>query len=243
VRDAVTKACPGEEVRFVCRTDLSPERRYAAGHVVLTERALLVLVGDAVVSNSPFAAMREFRTDEFTGVMALLAIPQEGDAVLLAVCSRAYVPEFATLRRVLADVRDGVPPHVPDRNPTAYCVTCGQPLSERGASCPKCSKHRKTFGRLAGLLRPYRSRLLLLVFLTATTVAARLAPPYITKHIIDDVVVGRNLRPMPLLFVLLIACAALHWATRLAGGTLTAWLGGRIVADLRSKLHQALQHL
>lgn len=116
-------------------------------------------------------------------------------------------------------------------------------MSERGASCPKCSKHRKTLSRLAGLLRPYRLRLLLLILLTATTVTARLAPPYITKLIIDDVVLAKNLKPMPVLFGLLFVCAAVHWITRLAGGTLTAWLGARIVADLRSRLHRALQHL
>jgi ATP-binding cassette subfamily B protein len=242
-REAVERACPGEDVRFICRTDLSPERRYAAGHVVLTASALVVLSENRVVSSTPLAEVREFRTDEFNGGMALVAVPNEGLPVGLAACSRAFVPEFATLRRVLADVRDGVPPHIPDRNPTVYCVTCGRPLSERGASCPKCSKHTKTLSRLAGLMRPYRLRLLLLIVLTATTVAARLAPPYITKLIIDDVVLAKNLKPMALLFGLLFACAALQWATRLAGGTLTAWLGARIVADLRSRLHRALQHL
>lgn len=242
-RAAMELACPGEPIQFVCRTDLTPDWRFGPGHLVVTAKHLVVLSGDRVAGTTALDAMREFRTDELQGGMVLVGVPPEGAPVRLAACTRSYVPEFATLRRVLADLKQGLPPHVPDRNPSAYCLKCGRPLSERGAPCPRCTRAAKTLGRLAGLLRPYRGRVAVLMGLTALTVASRLAPPYLTKHVIDDVILAKDTAPLPGLVALLVGFAFLQWVTRVTGGTLTAWLGARIVADLRSRLHRMLQHL
>ena len=266
VRAAVAAERPGESVRFVCRTDMTPARLYTKGFVVLTDKALLLVADGRILpvlepgSVSPTVAAQRldlferFELREFHGGTQLVGYPKPSEGskrvpepTVLAACSRAYLPEFTVLRQAAGAVASGGETPRPERNPSVYCPTCGGSLPERGAACSKCSTRTKALSRLVSLLAPYRWHVVAIMLLTAATVGARLAPPYITKRIIDEVIlsddVSRAHRLLPALVLLLVAAASLSFATRFLAGRLSAWLGARIVADLRSQIHRVMQRL
>jgi len=231
-----------EEVLYCQRSDLNRDRRYGESYLVATDREVITLDQEKRPLRVRLHRISEVRVDELFGSGRLVAVTDKGERALVYY-SRAFVPEFAVFCRVLNDLAHARKPELPDEEERAYCPRCGAPLPERGANCPLCLPRLKILGRLLGLLRPYRSKAIILMCMTFATVASQLLPPYLTKMIIDDVIGKQDLARLPWLIGLMVACGLLLLVARLVGGSLTAWLGARIVADLRSRLHTTLQRL
>src|SRR5262252_10658061 len=97
--------------------------------------------------------------------------------------------------------------------------------------------------RVARLLRPYRMQALLLSFAAAAGIGAELLAPFLIQHIVDDVVSPRgSLRTLALLVAGFLAARVLIATLEVCRGWVSVWLGGRVAADLRGRLHSRLQH-
>ncbi len=98
--------------------------------------------------------------------------------------------------------------------------------------------------RLLGYTNPYRGRLALIIGLMLVGTAAGLAPPYLTKILVDRVLVPRQSYHLLGWLVAGLALAGMLntgmeiWRSRVA-----AWLGGRISFDIRAQLYDRLQWL
>jgi ABC-type multidrug transport system fused ATPase/permease subunit len=105
---------------------------------------------------------------------------------------------------------------------------------------------RRTARRMAGLAslaRPYRARVVLsLVALLAAT-ATGLAGPYMAKLAIDEGLVVGDRRALVMYTAAFVAVALAAWAAASAQTWLTAWVGQRVLADLRTRLFAHLQTL
>jgi ATP-binding cassette subfamily B protein len=233
---------PGESIRFSVRSDLDVDCRFGQSWVVATGRRVAVLDSERVIKQFPFAEISEVRVDELFGGGRLMVSTAGGDRHLVYY-TRTLVPEFSVLCRILSDLREGRDPVLPSEHQHAYCRRCGSPLPERGGSCPLCVPRLQVLRRLLGLVRPYRGRAAVLVAMTFIGVAAQMGPPYITKMIVDDVITRGHLGRLPLWIALMVGCSTAYMGSRLIGGTLTAWFGARVVADLRSRLHGVIQRV
>lgn len=127
------------------------------------------------------------------------------------------------------------------------CPKCGRRLPASDAKCIYCSGESvKTLRRLIGLLKPYKSLVTVMILLNVIGVAISLAPPYLTKHVIDDVILGTGDGRMRILLWIVAAMATLgvvRYVIEYFGGVLAAKIGSGLVYDLRSRLHDSLQHL
>lgn len=130
------------------------------------------------------------------------------------------------------------------------CPKCGRRISAAGAKCLFCSGGtKKVLGRLVALLAPYRTMVLMMMLLNVVSVLVSLAPPYLSKHIIDDVILnadGGDASRRGMLFAVIgamIAVSVLRYVIGYFGGVLSAKVGSGIVYDLRSRLHEAIQHV
>src|SRR5262249_50219557 len=101
-----------------------------------------------------------------------------------------------------------------------------------------------TLRRFSRSLRPHRAAAVLLALIVAAGIGAELLPPFLIQHIVDDV-----LTP-PASFSLLawlvggfVGARALVAFAEVGRGWLSVWLGGRVAADLRRRLHSHLQYL
>ena len=123
----------------------------------------------------------------------------------------------------------------------SLCPSCNNPLPEPDAKCPICAPKLNLIRRLFALLGPYRWRLYLVMALTFIAVAAQIAPPYITKHIVDDVIVAKNAQQLGLWIVLMVISGLTFLIARWLIGSISVWLSTRLIAELRQRLHAHLQ--
>jgi ATP-binding cassette subfamily B protein len=231
-----------ERVLFHQASDLTPDRRFGLCYIVVTNTGIIVFNGDKLALRLELSDIKRAKVDELFGSARLVAETSGGDRHLIYY-SKAYIPEFAGLCRVVNELVDGRPPVPPEEVEPVYCPKCRAPLPERGGNCSLCVQRFQTFKRLLGLVKPYRGKAICLMVATVVTVGSQMGPPYITKMIVDDVIKGRNYSHLSLWIGAMLGCGILLLAARLVSGSLTSWLGARVVADLRSKLHTTLQRL
>ena len=259
-------------VRYAVKSDLTSDRRFGATYLIVTDTHVAVADRETVVDTLPMSRIKEVRVEELFGSSCLVAVLNDGQAASpgvvpekgpagpaddssnngveapggerrLAYYTKAMVPEFGVLCRVLNDLKGNKRPKLPEPEGAVECPKCGLPLPERGAHCPACVPRLAVFGRLLGLLKPYRRRTRLLVILTFLAVGAQMGPPYITKRITDDVIRAKDASTLWAWILAMLACGVLYLVARCTSGMLSSWLAARLTADLRSRLHAHLQRL
>ena len=104
--------------------------------------------------------------------------------------SNSLTPKFAEVAEGIGLLLQGEDPNLPLELDRTHCAQCSRLLPEKGGICPGCIRKRDTLKRLLSYMTPYKARALLLVGLTLVTALIELVPPYIAKHIIDDVLTG-----------------------------------------------------
>ena len=97
-------------------------------------------------------------------------------------------------------------------------------------------KERHSQAAALSYVTPYKARALLLVGLTLVTALIELVPPYIAKHIIDDVLRDGDLGLLYLYVGLLFGLAVIRWIGNVVRRWLNTWVGFRAMADLRADL-------
>jgi len=222
--------------------DLTLRRHYGTSYLVVTERCVAVCDSEGEVVSLDLADIQEVKVDELFGGGRLKVVTSSGERNLVYY-SKACVPQFAVMCRVISDLASGRSPEVPEEEEHAYCPKCGSPLPERGAHCPVCIPRWAVFRRLLGLTRPYRLRLCLLILGTFITVGTVMVPPLVTKMIVDEVIGKKDLSQLPLWIGVIVGCGLVLLGSRIMTYMLSSWLAARVVADLRQRVHTHLQRL
>ena len=117
-----------------------------------------------------------------------------------------------------------------------------------GALAPEGTKFswRRTFhrlGRLFTLVRPYRAKAILSAFTLIVGTAIGLASPFASKFAIDRGIVPGDRHALIFWTALFVAAALLGWVASIAQTYLSAWVGQRVLADLRRDLFAHIQTL
>ena len=237
-----------ERVNYALKTDLTPDRRFGAGYLIVTQRHIALADESGVVSVLPMDSVKEVRVEEMFSSSCLVAV-LDGDhdgsrgEKRLVYYTKAMIPEFGILCRVINDLKRDKLPEIPDSEGPVHCPRCGRPLPERGANCPACVPRMAVFARLLGLLKPYRRRTAVLVIITFLSVGSQMVPPYVTKRIADDVIRAQNSSGLIGWILAMLGCGLVYLIAQCVSGMLSAWLAARLTADLRSQLHAHLQRL
>ena len=108
---------------------------------------------------------------------------------------------------------------------------------------------RQTGGRgrkmrgLLELLRPYRTRTILMFVALVAATGAALAPPPLAKLAIDDGIVPGDTQTLTWVVIAFIVSALVYWGATWAQTYLVGWVGQRVLQDLRIQLFAHLQSL
>ena len=108
---------------------------------------------------------------------------------------------------------------------------------------------RQTSGRgrrlrgLLVLLRPYRTRVILMFAALIAATGAALAPAPLAKLAIDEGIKNRDVGQLDLIVVAFIVSALVYWGATYLQTYMTGWVGQRALQDLRIQLFQHLQSL
>jgi ATP-binding cassette subfamily B protein len=241
--DIVTSVIDDDEhIRYSLASDMNLARRFARCCVVVTVRRIIVIDSPDEYFTIPFSDVKEVVLEELFGSGRLVAVVQDGHEAL-CYYTKAYVPEFAELCRVINEMLKGLTPQLPAEEEAPFCPRCGAPLPERGAKCPLCVPRFKIMVRLLKLMSPHKMMVFILILATFLTVAGQSATPYITKLIVKDVIEEKHIERLWLWISLMVAASLLRFVARYSSQVMAAWLSGRVVCELRDRLHSVLQHM
>ncbi len=196
-----------------------------------------------LVQAIPLDEIESVRIRQLVGASVLEACLHDGRIVELIRYSSTLASLFGQVKlRLDALLNDEPTP--PFERKQQVCEYCGRPIPEDAISCPACRSQKQVLMRLMQMVRPYWKYMALGSLLAMLSAAVELSPPYLTKILIDEVLVPRaNTHLFLWLLGALIGVRLLGTLINIARGRLNAWLGSRIAFELRSKLFQHLNWL
>ena len=247
--DAILPA--GEQVLVRVRGDLGADGGYADTWVAVTGNRAVVLTANGSAVDVPVERMRSVRTEPLVGG-GRLEIERFGEPTVAVPYSGTEAAKFSEVARGLEQLRKGEQFLINPELERTRCSRCGLLLPEKNGLCPACVRKWSTIKRIAAYMAPYKGRAAALALASVVTTGAELAPPLITKRLVDEVLVPVGENPAPvderlaLLGILVLALVGIRigsWAAEWVHGWIVAWLGAQATADIRSQLYRRLEML
>jgi ATP-binding cassette subfamily B protein len=242
-----------EEVLIRVYSDLQEDGHFGRQWLVVTQKRALIVPAHrhGGVVEVPIAGMKAVQTERLVGGGRLEIECREAPTILLPY-TNSQAPKFSEVARGLEQLRQGEPFLVNPELDRVRCEKCGRLLPEKNGLCPACVRKLVIIKRIASYLKPYKARTTLLALATVVTAGAELAPPMITKYLVDDVLapeegsaapVGERLGLLGLLVLGLVGIRILSWGAEWVHGWIISWLGPQVTADVRSQLYRRLEML
>lgn len=191
----------------------------------------------------PLNCISDATVESLVGCGALI-VTREGKPLEILRYSNARTGIFAEVARYLSAVAKQEPPPEPVEQKPTHCPKCGFRLPGESQVCPRCSRKGRVVWRLLEFATPYKWQLLLSGVLMLANTALDLAPPYLTKILVDSVLVPRqNLHLLIIILTVLALSRLVGVGLSIWRGRLSAWLGAQLVFEVRARLFQHLQWL
>ncbi|UCC68389.1 MAG: ABC transporter ATP-binding protein [Armatimonadota bacterium] len=255
VEAEVSRLLPADERRLISLcSDITADGDYGDRWFLATDCRLGIFAaenGEARLEiELPWSQIRRLRMRDFIGGGSLEAVTDE-KAVELLRFSRTLAPQFARayhiLRRLTTeeDTKGEKGRRQADGGPqrALRCPSCGRALSRWSEVCPFCMKRGKLFARLLSYLEPYKALAITGFLLTLIFSVLNLLPAYVTKYLVDSVLL---IKYLPGLWTVLLALLGIYVARAVIGlvrGYMLEWLGARVVFDMRVQVYDHLQML
>jgi len=255
VREWLAEHVPGQRAVLSQYADLHGPGHFGDAWVVATDRLLLALRldSDGLKCQARLALTDVSRLElrEFVG-NGRLDVMSDGTTQALARFTKSLARDVEETAREFARLASeqraavGLPAaevagDVGDRG-AARCAICGRVLSREGV-CPQCMDRKQLAWRMLGFVQPYAWLAGLGLGLAGLATAVTLVRPILTKIIIDDVIMGQRYDLLGKVVLVLALLFAAGSGLTYARAYLLAWLGQRVVADVRSRTYRHLQHL
>ena len=243
----------GEEILIQVSADLDTDGHFSTRWVVVTPRRVLVVpaAGSDGTVAVPVAQIRRARTEPLVGG-GRLEIERFGEPTVEVPYTDTVAAKFSEVARGLEQLRKGEPFLVNSELERLRCDRCGRLLPEKDGICPACIRKWSTLKRICGYMAPYRGRTFVLAIASVVTTAAELAPPLVTRRLIDEVLVPgegsgatmeQRLRLLGMLVLTLIGLRVVSWVAEWVHGWIVVWLGAQATTDIRSQLYRSLEML
>jgi len=125
----------------------------------------------------------------------------------------------------------------------SVCPKCGRVLIRQGAECINCASKGKLIKKLAKYVRPQLKVMIVCLILSLVTTAMALAPPYVTKMLVDDIIPNKNLDGLVTLVISLLLIYVVQYTIGAVRGYYMRITGDKIVAALRNDIYEKAQYL
>jgi len=246
---------PGEEVRAVQHVDLHGPGHFGDAWVIATEDSLVSVRWDSdglkLGVRVPLEEVERLELSEFVG-NGRLEVTANGQSMALARFTRSLARDVEVTGREIARLasekrerlglaRVELVGDVGERG-AARCAICGRTLGREGV-CPECLDRTKLAWRMLGFVRPYLAFALLGLFLAGVATFVGLLPPLVTRYLINEVMLAGAYDRLAAAIWLLAGIYVARSVFSYWRAYLLAWLGQRVVADVRSMTYRHLHQL
>ncbi|MEI6916434.1 MAG: ABC transporter transmembrane domain-containing protein, partial [Armatimonadota bacterium] len=251
----------GSELQLAFESDLDEHGEAGRRFLVATDDRILVISPDhgnpTVDHNIPFESILEVRSEPYIGSGSLIA-DVDGKQVALIRYSNSVAREFGYAARALRAIKSGEKiPAAGEDDRTRRCITCGFPLEPHSDACRNCVNRMQAISRLLAYLKPYRRLVITTIVLLISSQVLHLAPPYLTKILIDDVfhvaepfkghvpisMHAGLMRSLGLIVLGLIATSVFALILDIIQARITAFVGGKVTHDIRMALYSSLHRM
>jgi ATP-binding cassette subfamily B protein len=234
-----------EQIRFTAQADLTSAGQLGDAHLVVTDRQVLryekTPLGEEVAGSWPLTELRNARVEDLVDATAVVVSWNGVDIELLRGTSARNLQIAGAAKRLQALIDGKEMPELDDQ--ARVCPRCGRPLPEDSDICLGCLNKGRTLLRLFEYAKPFKGRLILGTLLILGGTIAELAPPYLTKILIDDVLQHGHTRLFLLLILGLVIARVVVMTMQIARGRNVAWMSSQISIAIRSSLFHRLQQL
>jgi ATP-binding cassette subfamily B protein len=244
-RKLQAKGCNDDRVHIRVAADIADDLTFSQRWLVVTDRRVVILGLDSDASDEEIR-LHEISAAKTDGLLGggRLVIERNECPPLVLYFSGSLAPKFAEVAAAIQQLSSGRTPRIPAAIDRTRCEICSRLLPERNGICPACADRKVAFLRLAAYLKPYRGKVALLLPVLTAGVAAELLPPLIVRRIVDSALAVRGpFEPLVRLSLALAGARLLIWGGEISRTCLTAWLGGRIIADIRAEMQRHLLRL
>jgi len=250
ITEQIKKHLPAdEELILVTDTDIRADGSFGRRWLAVSDQRLMTFSDDGK-SDGPdtelkLADVKRVKASHLVGQMALEAETDHRRVELLR-CTNSLSHRFSRIAKSLNDARkNDKPPEFDLKDEEErHCRQCGRLLPERGSFCPACLKKRKVLARFWKYMHPHLRQVLLITVLIMLPTVTGLAPPYLTKILVDSVLLGSGGAGLLLTLVgSLVVLAAAGTALTVWRGRVAAWMSARIMHAVRFDVYQAIQCL
>jgi len=236
--------------------DIKPSGQFGESWAFLTNRRLFVLSPNGRAGRAdlefemPLQEIEEAQLRDYVGAGALVVRGRERshEVARFSRSSHHEASDFchclnqAVKERKAGSGEGAALPHAP-RKLEHRCSKCGRALRHRGEACPYCIDRRQVFWRLFSYLLPYRKHALAGLALTLALTCMQVAPPYLTKVLVDDVIGLKNISLLPVVVGALIGVYVGRSVVSVFRTYVMQWLGNKVLFHLRVRLFDHLQML
>ena len=234
-----------DEVLFSVEADLNHRGRLGQSRLVVTPseatRYEQTPAGEELVVAYPVAELTETRTEQLVDAYAIVAT-HEGREVELLRSTNARSLQLSDTERRLKNLIEGKP-MPPDADAPPVCPHCKRPLGTDSAVCPFCVDRGKTLLRMFSYTNGLRGRLVWGTILTLSGTLVQLVPPFLSKYLVDNVLLKHQLALLAPTIGVILGSYALNMLVQIARGRNVSYLGMRITVTIRASLFEKLQSL
>ncbi len=124
-----------------------------------------------------------------------------------------------------------------------FCPKCGRKLPNPEAECINCSGKGKIISKFARYVIPEKKPLIVCMLLSVAATALSLAPPYITKIMVDDVIPSKNSSMLVTVLAALLAIYILQYIMNGFRSYKLRLTGDRITLNLKKDIYEKAQYL
>ena len=112
---------------------------------------------------------------------------------------------------------------------------------EEKQNMPKVTK--ELLKRILSYLRPYWLQLLLVLLAIILSATVGLLPSIITGRVVDEALVGKNMKLLVQLLLMAFFTLALSQVISVLESYINAWISQRIIFDMKNEMYEHLQHM
>jgi len=249
------------EIKASAESDLGPDGSLGSQWFVVTSNSLLVLSPDhtepRVLHNLKLSDAGAVVAESCVGSGCLMA-DVRGEFIPLVRYSNAQQKEFGYAARVAQALIKGEDvPEATEDDHTRRCERCGYPQEPGSSICPNCVNRARAVRRLLKYVAPYRGFVVLSTLLMLGGQVLQLAPPYLTKVLIDGVLHraegvggllspdlrGQLVRTLGIIVLALVGTRIGSTVLDILKVRITARIGSLITHDIRMELFGVLHRL
>jgi ATP-binding cassette, subfamily B, bacterial len=239
------QASPKGNVLFSAKAEIDENGDFNERWLVISEEEVIVYSSDEkILKQIPAAKLTDARLEQYIGGGAIIA-EADSDTTILVRFTASSINKFSLAVQAIRHLVKGEPmPVITQKDVPRQCPVCNRPLQEGTNVCPLCLDKKKVVGRLFKYTQPYRKKMMVAIALLILVTLLELAPPYITKIIVDRVLEPRDFGGALGLFVLGLGATSLLLALmQTVRGIIAVWIGSKIMGDIRRDIYQSLMRL